>query len=287
MSIFTNPDIIPETLKLPKANNFMKEIVIHGCARPWYLYFETVFPALMKLFITLLIFDVDDIAREYGKHVSRTRGSGVRTHRKAPARPVLATRETQAQKISRGLLKTVIRVTIPLEVLGFSFLLVAAADQFFADWQALLEAAPFCKNPPSTGPISRIDPPAVMTISIDGQAFGYSTLEQNRSAWATTAFSFRPLSGVLFVVASLKGVAGPAGLSRGALRVRITIAGIPQFITDDFLSVGPGEAVEFVASGRVFVPVAFGATVEWEMVGDDQLGAIFATEGSVFGMIET
>ena len=286
MSIFTNPDIIREVIKLEKSKNFMKDVVFHGCARPWYIYVETFFPAFLKLFITLILFDIDDIARAYGQNMARTRATGKRKHVMRQGRQVLRVVQTEPQRITKVGLRIVLRLTAPLEAAGFTFLMVAAGDKFFGDWQSLIERSPFCESPIGTGPISRGDPPSALSIEPFGQAFGYDTLEQNRGGWPTTAFNFEPATGPLFVVATLKGVAGLGGISNAALRIRITIAGDDFNFDSDFLSAEAGEPVEFVAIARRFLLVGTIAVVRWEMVGDTQLAAVRPTEGNVMGMIE-
>ena len=74
----------------PKAANFAQEIVVNGCARPWFVYVKTFVPAFLKLWLTLAILDLEDILRARGKRLAYSRvtssGRGF-GHRVRPGRP--------------------------------------------------------------------------------------------------------------------------------------------------------------------------------------------------------
>lgn len=286
MSIFTDPEVIVEAVKLRKSRNFAKDIVWNGCARPWYVYVETFEIAFLKLFITLLLFQIDDVIRYYGQELAKTRGSGKRRHGIRGPRTRLDVRATPQQKFFRQGLVTVIKITAPLEAIGFGFLLISATDRFFGDWQTLIESSPFCTNPISTGPFSRTDPNSILTIREAGQGFGYATLEQNRGGWGNTALSVNPTSGPLFIVATIKGRAGPAGIAKAALQLRVQIDGKTTLFKGEDITAEPEATVTFIVTARKFLRLGSLTNINWEMVGQTQLSAVREAEGDVFATIE-
>ena len=287
MSVFTNPETIPRTVKLPKSRNFAQDIVYHGCARPWYVYVEAFIPAFIELLITIWIVDLDDIVRAYGEYQAGTRGSGKRKHFRRGGQTVSVDVPTAAERWSLKGLQHVIRVTAPLEAFGFGFLLLGAADQFFGRWQSLIEESSFCTAPLGTGPFSRRGVSGPLIISPTGQGFGYPELEQNRGAWGNTAFSVSIPNGNVFMFATLKGTAGQAGLSNAALRLTVQRGVFTDTFDSEFLSAGPNEPLEFIVKARFRVPLGVIGQIEWSMVGDGQIGGVIAENGSVFAMIET
>ena len=45
--------------------NFVIDSWAQPCEAPWYIYIETLWPALLEAFITLMLFGWDDVARGY------------------------------------------------------------------------------------------------------------------------------------------------------------------------------------------------------------------------------
>ena len=286
MSIFTDPGIVLETIKLPKTRNFVREILFNGCARPWYVYVETFIPAFLKLVITLLLFDIDDIVRFYGVTRSRSRLTGRRKHGPGGIIKASETWDFKSQKVTRQGLRIIIKLTAPLEAIGFIFLLIAATDEFFQDWQSLIERAPFCTNPQGLGPLSRTALPAVLSSRDFGQSYGYDTLEQNRGNWGTNAFSFAPVSGPLFCSCTLKGTAGVAGMESAGIRIRVSINGIPFDAEGGRITAEAGQDVEMVAISRVFIPIGTAVSVTWGLIGANQLACFDMTDGDMVAWIE-
>lgn len=286
MSIYTDPSVIPELLKIPGTRNFMKTMIFHGCARPMYVYIETFVPAFIDLFILLSLGDAEDILRAYAQALAGERPSGRRRHgtkrgeKRVPARP------SGAAVTSRKGLIHILKITTPLEAASFIFLAVAGADRFFMDWQALIESAPFCTNPQSTGPFSRTDPASSLTVRDFGQGFGYDTLEQNRGNWANNGVSVTIPGGHIFITADLIGQAGLFGMQRGALGLKLTVGGQTKNIIGDFQTLQPGEKTTLTVTWRGTVPIGANLGVQWAMFGDDQLAAFFPERGSVIAWIE-
>ena len=260
--------IKPGTFRFaPKARNFIFNEISHPCARPWYLYLQTFAPAFLKLFITLILLQLDDVIRDYAivragdaPDGARRRGSHFRKLRGA-------NQATKSQKIFRQGLITVLKVTAPLEAIGFVWLMYTAGDQFFYDWQSLLKKSDFCSRPALTGPLSRTDPPSQIGSQPFGQGFGYATLVQNRASWSTQPTRALVPEGNIDMMATLTVQRNFSNLDGVALGFRVSVGGkITEFIGES-VTVTPETPVDLIVRGEVRANVGQTAIIVWLLFG--------------------
>jgi len=249
----------------PKAANFVTEIVVHGCARPWFVYVKTFFPAFLRMFLTIAALDMTDILRMHAKDKAYARitasGRGWGHQRK----PRVQETATKTQRYSQKGLKTLLIVTDPLEKIGFAWLLYDAAEEFFYSWQLLLQRSIYCSDTGLAGPLQRSRPGGSNIGVLPGGAITpLPVIEQNRAPWTTTSIS------VSLPLGTYKGifavtVHGPLGGITGVVaRLRLPF-GPSIFIESDPADIAEGEVASLVAIGDFYAP--FGGNLVWELKG--------------------
>lgn len=249
----------------PKAENFAHEIVLHNCARPWFVYVKTFVPAYLKLVLTLTILDLEDILRDYAKGIVGEGGSGSGRRIGHRYKPRVSNQATTAQRFSQRGLKTLLIVTEPLEIIGFAWLLYSASDQFFYDWQLLLERSIYCSDKGLAGPLQRSRPGGSnIGITPGGTITPLPEIKQNRANWTTTSISvsvpFGSYKGIFTVT-----VTGPlGGISGVKCRLRLPV-GANFFIESEEADIGQGESATLIAMGDFWAPI--GGNVIWELAG--------------------
>lgn len=139
--------------------NFVIDSWTTGCDAPWYIYVETMKPAALAAFITLMTFGLDDVFRGF----FRPRGLGRRTtKRKGKRRPIglrgfpeigeligshiPGAQEQKGQKWSDAG-KTLWRIDSAMQAGLFLWLVASVAEDFAFDWTSLLFESYWCQNP--------------------------------------------------------------------------------------------------------------------------------------------
>ena len=251
----------------PKARNFIFNEISHPCARPWYLYVQTFIPAFLKLFITLILLQLDDVIRDYAivragdaPDGARRRGSHFRKLRGS-------NQATKSQKIFRQGLITVLKVTAPLEAIGFVWLMYTAGDRFFYDWQGLLNMSDFCSRPAFTGPLSRTDPPSQIGSQPFGQGFGYATLVQNRASWSTQPTRALVPEGNIDMMATLTVQRDFSPLDGVALGFRVNVGGKTHEFIGESMTIPDDHPVDLIVRGEVRANVGQTAIIVWLLFG--------------------
>lgn len=248
-------------------SNFIKRAVLHPCARPWYVYVETFFPAFVELAITVTLFDIEDAIRSHGeKIVAEGRGGGRRRGRHAPKFRI-STKELGIARYALLGLRTILIVTKPLELIGFTWLLFSAVDDFFYNWMTLLEKSDFCTQPIESGPLTRSRGPGFISILPGGAPVGLATIDQNRGAWATSQITATLPQGLFTCIWALT-VIGPAnGVDDVRVQLRITGNLGPSLVEMDPIDIGPGEQVDLLMIVEFFLFAAGGGSIVWEIAG--------------------
>lgn len=252
---------------LPGTTSFMKSILYHRCARPWYVYVETSIPALIELVITVTIPDFNDLVRARGEGiVSAKPGPGGRRKRHL-ARPVLGSRKTEKEKYARGGLKFLLTITKPLEFIGFTFLLYFAIDRFFYNWQIALDNTRYCTEEIPTGPLIRSGSGFRAFPSGAGGLFQLVTLEQNRAGWGSTNVGCDLPEGVYSVILAAT-IVMPGGASP-EYAVGLNVTGSP--LGGPFIGSkvgGPaGEQVDLLERFQLFYPLIGVNSISWGLFG--------------------
>ena len=247
--------------------NFIKRIALHDCARPWYVYVETFFPAFVELIITVAIFDLEDVLRAHGEKIAAEGKSAGRRKGRHTPKIRITSRDLGIARYTLLGLRTVLIVTKPLELIGFAWLLLSAVDDFFYNWQTLLEQSDFCSQPIESGPLTRSRGPGFIGILPGGAVTPLPTVEQNRGAWATIPFDVDLPQGFFTCIWALT-VIGPTNTVED-VRLQLRISGNlgPAIVEGDPINIGPHEQVDLIIIVEFFLFSAGGGGITWELAG--------------------
>lgn len=249
-----------------KAQNFVNFLQFHNCARPWFVYAETFAPAFLKLFLTITIPDLNDIARNMGYHqVSGGGGPGGRGPKRF-GRSTLSNINNQVENFSQGGLRHLLMVTEPLEKIGFIWLLWSATDQFFMDWQTGLMKSVFCEDVGLAGPYNATRAPGGRVgVLPAGAVTPLPIVEQNRANWARTSIAVSLPFGSYSAVFSAT-IVGPFGGIEGC-GAQLRLAGNvgPSVVAGDPVSIAQGQAGTVMVKSDFFIPL--GGSCGWEIYG--------------------
>lgn len=137
--------------------NYVIDAWARPCEAPWYIYVETLWPALLKAFITLATFGWDDVARGYfrprGLHVRRTGKRKGKWRRAIPAFPELGEEigkrlpgadEVKGQRWS-AFGKTLWRIDTVIQRALFWWLVADVTIDFAYNWTSLLYETVWCQ----------------------------------------------------------------------------------------------------------------------------------------------
>ncbi|KKL76221.1 hypothetical protein LCGC14_2047060 [marine sediment metagenome] len=240
--------------------NFVIDAWTTGCDAPWYIYVETLKPALLKAFITLITFGWDDVLRGYfrprGLYKRRTaKRKGKWAHR-LPRFPEIGNTlghhlpgasEVKGTKWST-LGKTLWRIDGAMEQIRFYWLVASIVEDLAFDWTSLLYESYWCIP----------DPPGRFSYSSPGfsslpdnawvkPGFGVEDYEEAPPAWTYDSGSSG--SNGCTVTSAFVMKKHPAFPPPQTLTVRIIQKGT-GFV---FAETGPAEAD---AAGDVSVPVS-------------------------------
>jgi len=264
---------------LPYTDNFVKRIVFQGCARPWWVYLETFLPCFIECAIMYTIPFYDDIlvdyAREDAKLGSRLSGRGFK-HTKRFKLPVA---ETKWQRYGRNALKWVLIADTPVEYLGFAFLVYGATEQFFHNWQTLLEQSPYCTGP--NGIYHAHNENAYIPILPGGAGTPLPYIDQQNAVTpiGTTGASF-PF-GKYFVTFCVT-ITGPHGGITGVyLRLNFTGTFPVYQVKSDTVDIAEGEEVDLIANADFFAYLIGGGSVGWELVGPAVPAGLFSAKATI------
>jgi hypothetical protein len=268
----------------PNTNNFIKTMISHPCARPWYVWVETFFPAVIELAFMVVLFDVEDALRAHGEKIVREGGRRpMRGGRHAP-RIRQTVRETKAQKYTRLGLKTLLVVTKPIELIGFVWLLYGATDRFFYNWQTLMELSDFCTQPIVSGPMQRSRGPGFIGILPGGAVTPMTVGEQNRGSWPNNEFGVTLPQGQFTAFFALTVTAPLFGVNDVRVRLRISRITGTFFIEGDPVDLKWSEVSDLLVNADFFLPTVAGGSMTWELVGQGVPAGIFCSKGHVMAM---
>ena len=176
--------------------NYIIDAWIMGCDAPWYIYVETMKPALLAAFITLITFGWDDVARGYGRPrgLDRRR-SGKRKGKWNKARPrfpelgellggkLPGASEVKGAKWSDGL-KTLWRIDGVMQQVLFWWLVADVTEEFVFAWTSLLMESYWCQDdPPGRFSYRRSGWFAIPQYSWHKPGFGEEDYEEPPPEW--------------------------------------------------------------------------------------------------------
>ena len=140
--------------------NYVIDAWTTGCDAPWYIYVETMKPALLTAFITLITFGWDDVLRGFfrprGLYKRRTGKRKGKWTRRIPRFPELGNtlgKQLPGASEVRGtkwivLGKTLWRIDGAMEMIRFFWLVAAITEDFAFDWTSLLYESYWCLPDP-------------------------------------------------------------------------------------------------------------------------------------------
>ncbi len=268
----------------PKEQNFIRFIISHACATPWYVWVETFLPAFVILIATTAFFDVEDAIRDHGKKISGT-GKGRKGKRHSPKIRVTAAKGLVNRWSQKGL-ATLLILTGPLEIIGFMWLIYAAVDQFFLNWETLLRKRDFCKTAPNTGPLQLSRGQGFISLVTGGVPVILDKLEQDRSSWSHTSIGATLPGGKFVAGFALKLRAPASGVNGLWIRLRVSLASGVSFFQSPTLDLGPGEEGDLTVSGHFDYITAAGGPLSWEIGGNTIPIGIEAIKGHMFVHME-
>ena len=168
----------------PHTSNLVSKLIYHPCSVPFQVYVETFIPAFVKMVVTIVSWDLDDIVRSIGGALIEeakppTRGRK-RHYRRIPVQAGLSPGQRRA---AQGL-GTLLRWTEPLEKIGYLMLLYHATEQFSRDWTTMLGGFEHCGKPESEGPLQRHCDPRDVVSNGQDLPLDLDIVDQNRALWA-------------------------------------------------------------------------------------------------------
>ena len=136
--------------------NFVIDAWTTGCDAPWYIYIETLKPALLTAFITLLTFGFDDVLRGFfrpkGLYRRRTGKRKGKWLRRIPRFPeigellgshISGATEVKGKRWSTPT-RTLWRIDGVFQQIFFWWLVVSVVEDFIFDWTSLLMESRWC-----------------------------------------------------------------------------------------------------------------------------------------------
>ena len=252
---------------LPNTANFFRKIVMSPCARPWFVYVETFAPAFIKMVITIGLLQWDDIVRMRAETLAK---QGARASKRgighARGLRLLAFEPEHERTAARGL-KTLLKITQPLENIGFVVLLYNATEEFYFDWTSLIIRQPYCEAPVRDRPFSRSRQGGRIGILPGGDITPLPILDNNGAGYASDSFHVIIPAGAYDAIFAVQVQHTGTGTVVAKCRMNYVGDGVAGSIESEEVVLEPGHSASIVASGGIFFKGPLGGTVTWEMVG--------------------
>lgn len=251
----------------PGTRNFIKSQLMNPCAIPWWVYLETFLPAFLKLLIVVSLLDINDALRARGKKISA--GAGMRSGRgRGAKRSIKVTGiKIETERWQQRGLRTLLVVTQPLEYIGLAWLIYAATDNFFYDWQTLLEDSGFCKTSDALGPLTLSRGEGFISIVEGGIPIIMNIDKQNRAGWPHSfigaSLPFGRYSAVLAIT-----VVGPLFGAAGMwVQLRSSFLGFDEITRSPVAAATEGQEVSMTVRHEFTYNTIAGGALTWEIGG--------------------
>jgi len=263
----------------PGAANFMERTIYDKCARPFWVYAVTGGAAFLELLWWVGFLDIEDLVRQIGFSESGADiGRGRRGRRHGSLK--LPRPGGKSIKVYSALgVRALLIATIPLEIIGFAWLLYNRTDAFFYRWSSLLENIR-CDGAPRS--LMRTDSNFGIFPNIGGGAVGLDTLLQEASIYSSGSFGTGVPFGIYDVTLALE-VEGDVPLIAAEYSAGILTTGAfgASLRTGPSVSIGGGQGGTLMFSGSIAFPLFGGGTIGWVVVGPSIPVGLQVTEAHV------
>ena len=253
-----------------KEANFIKYMISHPCARPWFVYVELFIPAFIKLLITVVLFDIDDAIRAHGEGIVRDKKGGKKKRHGTKIKTTA--QQTRVQRYAQKGLKILLVVTKPTEKVGFQWLIFSAVDQFFADWQSLIEESDYCVDRGQSGPLTLQRGPGFISIVVGYVPVILNITSQDRAGWFSSTLSVDLPRGSFGAYFGLTVVGPTGGVNAVKIRLRSEGAFVTEITESDPLALEQGEEGDLVVVHNFSFPLIGGGSLTWE-IGNETIPA--------------
>ena len=257
-------------LPIPNAGNFSREIIYSDCSRPWWVYVETFFPCFVELALTLSVPDLNDLVRARAYQLAGPGRPGSHFRKRQ-----LKGKKPQVERYTMDKLKWLLILTEPLELIGFTWLLYSATDQFFANWQSLILKTDYCTFPPSRGPLIRERHNFPQVTSLSGASMSLTTLVENPGGWNNTSQDVLapPGSYRIILVAQCAGRLSDVPNVCAQIRVRTNFG--DRTFPGPKATAKQNDPQTFMADISWHVPAIGSQYFRWDIVGPPTLAGVF------------
>ncbi len=225
--------------------NFVIDAWTTGCDAPWYIYIETMKPALLNAFITLITFGWDDVLRGFfrpkGLYKRRTMKRKGKFVRRIPRFPEVGntigknlggmTGIGAARWSNFG--KFLWRVDGAMESVRFFWLVAAITEDFAFEWTSLLYESYWCQE----------DPPGRFSYS----NFGLSVIPDN--SWKLAGFAVEDYEHGPPTWGFLNGSSGPKGATVTAAMRCVKVPAFPMPTSFQVRVKSDSDATVYMESG--------------------------------------
>lgn len=249
----------------PGAADFMKQLTYDSCSRPFWVFAATGSAAFLELWFTLAFLDLEDLVRSRGfSQSNRDLKKGRRGRRHGGLRLPRGNKGSVIRYSALGT-RTLLIVTLPLEVIGFAMLIYFGTDKFFYRWSSLLENIR-CEGEPRT--LIRSDQNFGVVPNLNGGAVGLSDLDQNAGVLSSNAFGAAVAFGIYEVHLAIE-VEGKRPITPTDYQAGIDTVGAlnPVQILGTAVSIGRGRGGTLMVSATVVMPLFTGGSIGWVIVG--------------------
>jgi len=281
MSIVSNPGRTGRSVVRKARSNMVKRVIFDACEFNFWIYLETFIPAFAKLWFTLTFLDLEDVLRDnaYRKLADR-RGGSLRSmsHGRMGMR---GGREPAVNRWSDRGLRTLLRVTEPLEKLGFVILCFFAVDRFFFEWSMLLDNR-IC-NPMDRGSGFRAS--AGPGGDFPNPSCGAISLPEGQDAWGganVSTFGGSLPNGHYWICLTVN-YTGERPLTATPYRIKLRVPGnlgAGEFESEAVV-IGAGRGGTLMVTADVNLPLLSGSTVSWCLEGPSVPTGLVRKEATV------
>jgi hypothetical protein len=252
----------------PHTANFIRKLVFHPCSIPFQVYVETFIPCFIDMLLFESIPELDDIFRAKAELMVAEGRAGSSKRRRHLSSVHLEEAIRPEEKPTQQALKGLLRITQPLEKIGYLFLLYAGTERFFHNWAMLLNNFEHCAKPDSEGPLQMHSLTHDETSPAAPQPLFMFILDQDRAHWGPStqqvALPFGNYS--VTVEATFKSKASNDYNIRVGFFAPFSF-GTPTFWSE-IITIGPGETGSCLIQADVFFPAITGGSVQWIYEGD-------------------